>query len=111
MGDAEGRWRAMALAVESGCFVDAICPPLITIYHNVISFKEGGETFERTDFVGRLQAEFGSRAKVVHGAATASVGNIGSKDRFSYGVVAAWQEPVLIHLTQQKFGEYSEWHS
>ena len=63
---------------------------------------------QRAKCVARLMTELGSNIRLVHGTAAGLIGNIGSQERFHYGVLLPGFARYLTALTALEFGQSAE---
>jgi hypothetical protein len=111
--DADGRGsarieRAVAVGGEFNALVETIFPPVVTFWFGAFP-QFGTKDVSRTQCVVALKAEFGPNAKLIHGSASASLGNVGSKTSFRFCIMADWRSTLLRELCNLELGQYSEY--
>jgi len=95
-------------AVDQNGTVMQVLSSLSLIVYNLPVFPEEHPREMRLALVETLKNKFPGQVKIVHGCATASVGNIGSERRMTYSAVFSDLGVVVDKLAAIGYGEAAE---
>jgi len=95
-------------AVDQNGTVMQVLSSLSLIVYNLPVFPEEHPHELRLSLVETLKIRFPDQVKIVHGSATASVGNIGSERRMTYSAVFSDLGAVIDKLAAIGYGEDAE---
>ena len=95
-------------AVDQNGTVMQVLSSLALIVYNLPVFPEPHPRQARLGLVEALQNKFADQLKIVHGSATAAVGNIGSERRMTYSAVFSDLGKVIDKLSAIDYGEDAE---
>lgn len=108
--DGSGIAEAVDLGIQRNAMVETVFPPIVAYWFGVppgVQYASGSSV----SLAKELRGRFDISGKVIYGKALARVGNIGSKSRFHYGVVALSQPQLLTKLFEIPLGSYEECRS
>ena len=95
-------------AVDQNATVMQVLSSLALIVYNLPVFPEEHPRDLRLGLVETLQKKFSDQLKMVHGHATAAIGNIGSERRMTYSAVFSDLGAVIDKLAAIDYGEDAE---
>lgn len=95
-------------ALDQNGTVMQVLSSLTLIVYNLPVFPEENPRDLRLGFVETLKSKFPDQAKIVHGKASAAVGNIGSERRMTYSAVFSDLGAVIDKLAAIDYGEDAE---
>ena len=95
-------------AVDQNATVMQVLSSLVLIVYNLPVFPEEHPRELRLDLVNTLKDKFSDQLKIVHGSATAAIGNIGSERRMTYSAVFSDLGMVIDKLAAIDYGEDAE---
>jgi hypothetical protein len=93
---------------RNGTVCDIMSSMVLAIFGHPISEELEKSNDQRAKSVARLMTELGANIRLVHGTAAGMIGNIGSPQRFHYGVLLPDFARYLTALTALKFGQSAE---
>ncbi len=95
-------------ALDKNGTVMQVLSSLTLIVYNLPVFPEEQPQAQRLEFVDNLKSRLADQVKIVHGKASAAVGNIGSERRPTYSAVFSDLCPVIDRLAAIGYGEDAE---
>jgi hypothetical protein len=93
---------------RDGTICDQMASIVLSIFGHPIEIDPERASDQRAKSVARLMTELGANIRLVHGTAAGMIGNIGSPQRFHYGVLLPDFARYLTALTALKFGQSAE---
>ena len=93
---------------RDGTICDQMSSFVLSIFGHPIEIDPERASDQRAKSVARLVTELGSNIRLVHGTAAGLVGNIGSQQRFHYGVLLPNFARYMSALTALEFGQSAE---